>query len=74
MDRKARCIWSQLCLDEDVERLILRQIERSGLSAHVRGFVQREVEKPGVQERQVEGAIYSSVSALGAYTSSTNTL
>ncbi len=65
MDVKER--WSELCLDEGVERLILERIKRRGLSDQLCGLVRREVENPEVQERHVERAIYSSFSALGRH-------
>ena len=63
MDRQKR--WSELCLDEGVEQLILARIERSGLCAHLRSLVQREVEKVGVQEHEVQATVFKSLAAKG---------
>ena len=57
--------WSQLCADEEVERLVLARIEQSGLSAQMKSVVQRAVEKPRVRREDIERTVYSSMASLG---------
>ena len=40
--------WSELCVDEEVVGLIMAKVEGSGLSAHMKEIVWREVRKRGM--------------------------
>ena len=57
--------WSRLCLDADVEQLILQRLEEGGLSAHMSSAVRREVERAAVRNGDVERTVHSSVATLG---------
>ena len=57
--------WSELCVDEDVEGLILAKVEGSGLSAHIKEMVWREVKKEGVRVGDVEEATYNAIASSG---------
>ena len=61
--------WSRLCLDADVEQLILQRVEEKGLSAHMSSAVRREVERGVVRNGDVERTVHSSVAKLGMNTS-----
>ena len=61
--------WSELCVDEDVEGLILAKVEGSGLSAHMKEMVWREVEKEGVRVGDVEETTYNTTASSGVFTS-----
>ena len=60
--------WSELCVDEDVEGLILAKVKGSGLSAHMKEMVWREVEKEGVRVGDVEEATYNAIASSGIFT------
>ena len=60
--------WSELCVDEDVEGLILAKVKGSGLSAHTKEMVWREVEKEGVRVGDVEEATYNAIASSGIFT------
>ena len=59
--------WSELCVDEDVEALILSKVEGSGLSAHMKETVWREVKKEGVRVGDVEEATYNAIASSGIF-------
>ena len=59
--------WFGLCVDEDVEHLILAKVEGSGLSAHMKGLVWREVMKAGVRAGEVEHTVYNTITSSGLY-------
>ena len=52
-------------MDEDVEGLILAKVEGSGLSAHMKEMVWREVEKEGVRVGDVKEATYNAIASSG---------
>ena len=55
-------------MDEDVEGLILSKVKGSGLSAHMKEMVWREVEKEGVRVEDVEEATYNTIASSGILT------
>ena len=60
--------WSELCVDEDVEGLILAKVEGSGLSAHMKEMVWQEVEKERVRVGDVEETTYNTIASSGIFT------
>ena len=58
--------WSELCVDEDVEGLILAKVKGSGLSAHMKEMVWREVEE-GVRVGDVEDTTYNTIASSGIF-------
>ena len=60
--------WSELCVDKDVEGLILAKVEGSGLSTHMKEMVWREVAKEGVRVGDVEETTYNTIASSGIFT------
>ena len=56
-----------MCVDEDVEHLILAKVEGSGHSAHMKELVWREVEREGVRVGEVERTVYNTITSSGMY-------
>ena len=61
--------WSELCVDKDVEGLIMAKVEGSGLSAHMKVVVWGKVEKEGLRVGDVEETTYNSIASSGVFTS-----
>ena len=55
-------------MEEVIKGLILAKVEGSGLSAHMKEMVWREVEKEGVRVGDVEETTYNTIASSGIFT------
>ena len=52
--------WSRLCCSEATEKTVLHRLERSGLSAHMKQIVGREIDNPDVHATDLERTAFAS--------------